>query len=92
MMRLTPDNRDNRELTSFLGSLGGSLPLVAHSIGQSIGSTGHFDRQHLSQIRRWQERFGSPGSSRRCDAIDGARLEIVARKPGAYDPPPLISV
>lgn len=54
----TPRYLDNQEVTRALHAVGQELPLVAHSIGQSIGSADHFDREHLAQIRRWYERFG----------------------------------
>jgi uncharacterized protein len=33
-------------------------PLVAHSVGLSIGSAGLFDRRHLAQMALWQHRYG----------------------------------
>jgi uncharacterized protein len=33
-------------------------PLIAHSVGLSIGSAGLFDRRHLAQMALWQQRYG----------------------------------
>jgi uncharacterized protein len=33
-------------------------PLIAHSIGMSIGSAGLFDEDYLAELARWQKRYG----------------------------------
>ncbi len=38
-------------------------PLVAHSIGLSIGSADRFEVEHLRQLRQWWQRFGFPWHS-----------------------------
>lgn len=38
-------------------------PVVAHSIGLSIGSADHFDLAHVAQMRRWCERLRFPWHS-----------------------------
>jgi uncharacterized protein len=40
-----------------------SRPIVAHSIGLSIGSADGFDRDHVTQMRRWWERLRFPWHS-----------------------------
>ena len=55
--RRRPRHVDDRDLASFLDDAGARLPLVAHSIGQSIGTADRFDRGHLEQIRRWHGRY-----------------------------------
>jgi len=37
-----------------------SLPVVLHGIGLSICSAGLFDREYLSQLARWRERYSCP--------------------------------
>lgn len=54
--RRRPRHVDNPELSAFVQSIRARLPLVAHSIGQSIGSADRFDRGHLEQMCRWHER------------------------------------
>jgi uncharacterized protein (UPF0276 family) len=51
----------HRELgpsVAALDRLAQRLPIVGHSIGLSIGSASLFDRGHLEQIARWQQRYG----------------------------------
>jgi len=38
-------------------------PVVPHSIGLSIGSAAHFDRDHVAQIERWRQRLDFPWHS-----------------------------
>jgi uncharacterized protein (UPF0276 family) len=54
---------DNPDLVSLLDTIQSQLPLVAHSIGQSIGSADRFNRGHLNQIVRWHQRYAFPWHS-----------------------------
>lgn len=56
--RRRPRYVDNPDLVELLDDMRSRLPLVGHSIGQSIGSADRFDRGHLEQMRRWHARFG----------------------------------
>jgi uncharacterized protein (UPF0276 family) len=48
---------DDADAVGFLAHLRMAMPMVAHSIGLSIGSAHLFDRDHVEQIARWHERF-----------------------------------
>ena len=51
----------HRELgpsVAALDMLAERVPIVCHSVGQSIGSASLFDTGHLEQIARWQRRYG----------------------------------
>src|SRR5882724_3224753 len=56
---------------AILDELAPRLPLVAHSVGLSIGSADLFDRVHVEQIVRWQQRYGFPWHS---DHLSFARV------------------
>lgn len=61
--RRRPRYRDHDEALATFMPIAGRLPVVAHSIGLSIGSAHRFDRAHVEQMRAWQARFGCPWHS-----------------------------
>jgi len=52
-----------RPTVAALDELAAHVPVIAHSIGLSIGSAGLFDTGHLDQVARWQRRYGFPWHS-----------------------------
>jgi uncharacterized protein len=53
----SPRYVDHHDIDAWLERVG--LPVVLHSIGMSIASVHHFDREHVDQIARWQRRLGA---------------------------------
>ena len=48
------------ELEAWVGvldRLSGRLPVVAHSIGLSLGTASSFDERYVDQLRRWHDRY-----------------------------------
>jgi uncharacterized protein (UPF0276 family) len=86
-----PDRyRDDPEATALLERLAESRPVVAHSIGLSIGSAHAFDREHVAQVRRWCERFRCPWHSdhlsyNRAEHGDGSEVNVGMTLPVAHD-------
>jgi uncharacterized protein len=58
-----PRHLDDEASIQTLTRLRGQRPLVAHSIGLSIGSAGGLDLAHLAQIHRWWQRWRFPWHS-----------------------------
>ena len=58
-----PRHLDDEASIQTLIRLRGQRPLIAHSIGLSIGSAGALDHAHLAQIQRWWQRFHFPWHS-----------------------------
>src|SRR5688572_20907744 len=52
--RRRPRYRDHDEALAALTPLAERMPVVAHSIGLSIGSAHRFDRAHIEQMRTWR--------------------------------------
>jgi uncharacterized protein (UPF0276 family) len=74
-----PRYRTTAEAESFLARLDERLPLVAHSIGLSVGSAHDFDWQHVEQMAAWHKRFRfSWHSDHLCfmKAMHGSRKEV----------------
>ena len=86
-----PDRyREDEEAHRVLTELLGSKPLVAHSIGLSIGSAEQLDVAHVAQIARWQERYGFPWHSdhlsfNRLEQPSGHSLDVGLTMPIPYD-------
>jgi uncharacterized protein (UPF0276 family) len=49
---------DDDEVVAFLASVADRLPLVAHSIGLSIGSAHRFREEHVAKIAQWHDTYG----------------------------------
>jgi len=64
--------REDPESQRVVAELLTRKPLVGHSIGLSIGSAEQFDRRHVAQIARWQQRYRFPWHS---DHLSFNRLE-----------------
>jgi len=54
---------DDAEGLATLLRVARGRPIVAHGIGMSIGSAGHFDRGHVAQVGRWNRELGFPWHS-----------------------------
>src|SRR5262245_50603563 len=59
----TPRYVDDTRGLAFLRQQRRLRPIVAHSIGASIGSATHFDTGHIRQMQRWCRRFRVPWHS-----------------------------
>ena len=55
--------RENAEAVRFLDTVAECRPLVAHSVGLSIGSAERLDRLYIEQLARWQARYHFPWMS-----------------------------
>lgn len=54
---------DDAEGLATLLRVARGRPIVAHGIGMSIGSAGHFDRGHVAQVGRWNQQLCFPWHS-----------------------------
>lgn len=64
--------RESVDAAPFLAEVTAARPVIAHSVGLSIGSGDPFDQEHVEQIAAWQERYGFPWHS---DHLSFNRLE-----------------
>jgi uncharacterized protein (UPF0276 family) len=64
--------RDDDEAVGLIEQVAATKPVIPHSIGLSIGSAHVFDREHVEQVSRWCDRFGSPWHS---DHLSYSRAE-----------------
>ena len=74
----------------FLERVAERRPLVAHSIGLSIGSAERFDTGHVAQIAAWQRRHGFPWHSdhlsfNRLEHPSGHSMDVGFTMPVPYD-------
>jgi uncharacterized protein len=53
----------NSEALDLLDRMAANSPVVAHSIGLSIGSAARFDEGHVAQIAEWGRRYNMPWHS-----------------------------
>ena len=60
---LSPRHLDDPDGIALLDRIRRDRPVVAHSIGLSIGSAHRFDIEHVEQMRKWCERFRFPWHS-----------------------------
>jgi uncharacterized protein len=67
----TPRYEENQNTQGFLEFLAKHKPIIAHSIGLSIGSADRFDRVHVAQIAKWQRQYHFPWHS---DHLSFSRL------------------
>lgn len=58
-----PRHLDDEAGLARMRELHARMPVVPHSIGLSIGSAAHFDRDHIAQIERWRGRLDFPWHS-----------------------------
>ena len=75
---------------AVLSRLAAGTPLVAHSVGLSIGSAEAFDVEHVRQIARWQRHYGFPWHSdhlsfNRLEQPSGHSLDVGLTMPVPYD-------
>ncbi len=66
------------------------MPIIAHSVGLSIGSADQFDLEHVAQIAHWQRKFGCPWHSdhlsfNRFEDPHGDTMEVGITLPVPYD-------
>jgi uncharacterized protein (UPF0276 family) len=59
----SPRHFDDPDGVALLDRIRRERPVVAHSIGLSIGSAHRFDVAHIEQIQRWHDRFHFPWHS-----------------------------
>jgi uncharacterized protein (UPF0276 family) len=55
---VTPRYVEHPGDVALLEELAKRYPLVAHGVGLSIASAGHFDVDHVAQVASWRRRFG----------------------------------
>jgi hypothetical protein len=85
-----PRYDENREAQMFLGKVARRKPLIAHSIGLSIGSSNWFDTEHVAQIAKWQRQYGFPWHSdhlsfNRLEHASGHAIDVGFTMPVPYD-------
>jgi uncharacterized protein (UPF0276 family) len=81
---------ENSAPLAFLERAASRLPLVAHSIGLTIGSADPLDTEHVAQVASWQARYHCPWHSdhlsfSRFDNLHGAPVDIGVTMPVPYD-------
>jgi uncharacterized protein (UPF0276 family) len=81
---------ENRDAVRFLDWVAERRPLVAHSVGMSIGSAGHFDTHYVAQLARWRERYHFPWLSEhlsfnRLPYQDAGVIDVGVTLPVPYD-------
>lgn len=74
----------------FLAELCTTKPIIAHSIGLSIGSAEQFDTEHVAQIAAWQQRYQFPWHSdhlsfNKLDDESGHAMNVGFTMPIPYD-------
>lgn len=62
-MDAAPRHLDDDAGLARMRALHARMPVVPHSIGLSIGSAAHFDRDHVAQIEAWRRRLDFPWHS-----------------------------
>lgn len=85
-----PRYEENRDAQVFLGQLARCKPLIAHSIGLSIGSSNRFDTEHVAQIAKWQRQYNFPWHSdhlsfNRLEHASGHSIDVGFTMPVPYD-------
>lgn len=85
-----PRYKENQDAQMFLGQLAERKPLIAHSIGLSIGSSNWFDAEHVTQIAKWQRQYGFPWHSdhlsfNRLEDTSGHFIDVGFTMPLPYD-------
>lgn len=87
----SPRFEDNPQAARYLAELSRRKPVIAHSVGLSIGSADWFDTEHVAQIARWQARYGWPWHSdhlsfnRLHGAESGHTIDVGFTMPVPYD-------
>lgn len=81
---------ENREAVRLLDWVAERRPVVAHSVGMSIGSAGHFDPHYVAQLARWRERYHFPWMSEhlsfsRLPYADAGAIDLGVMLPVPYD-------
>ena len=87
---LIPRYEENRDAQVFLRQLASYKPLIAHSIGLSIGSSNWFDTEHVAQIAKWQRQYNFPWHSdhlsfNRLEHASGHAIDVGFTMPVPYD-------
>lgn len=82
--------RENPDSKPFLDRVAEHKPIVAHSVGLSIGSADRFDTGHVGQIASWQRRYGFPWHSDhlsfiRLESPSGHSVDVGLTLPVPYD-------
>lgn len=85
-----PRYQEHVDTRDFLARVAERKPLIAHSIGLSIGSVDHFNRAHIEQIASWWQRYGFPWHSdhlsfNRLDHPTGHTMDVGFTMPVPYD-------
>ncbi|NMF63741.1 DUF692 domain-containing protein [Brasilonema octagenarum] len=85
-----PRYQENRKTQGFLEFLAKHKPIIAHSIGLSIGSADWFDRVHVAQIAKWQRQYHFPWHSdhlsfSRLAQASGHLIDVGLTMPVPYD-------
>jgi uncharacterized protein (UPF0276 family) len=89
-MGSAPRFRSIEEQVALMDWVAARRPVVAHSIGLSIGSAGLFDEEYVDELARWQRRYRFPWHSEhlsfaRVAGLDGADHHAAIALPVPYD-------
>jgi uncharacterized protein (UPF0276 family) len=82
--------RESADAAPFLARVAAAKPVIAHSVGLSIGSADAFDTEHVRQIASWHQRYGFPWHSdhlsfNRLEHASGHSIDIGVTMPVPYD-------
>lgn len=87
-----PERRyeEKRSGHDLLSRVAERRPIIAHSVGLSIGSADRFDAEHVEQIAAWQERYGFSWHSdhlsfNRLEHASGHAIDVGVTIPVPYD-------
>lgn len=85
-----PRYETNETMSDLLDWVRERMPIVAHSVGLSIGSADQFDREHVAQMGEWQRRYDCPWHSdhlsfNRFEDPHGDTIEVGITLPVPYD-------
>jgi hypothetical protein len=85
-----PRYEESPDVRAFLEQIIGCKPIIAHSIGLSIGSADRFDTEHVAQIKKWQQQYNFPWHSdhlsfNRLEHLSGSIIDVGFTMPVPYD-------
>lgn len=82
--------RESADAAPFLARVAEAKPVIAHSVGLSIGSADAFDTEHVGQIASWHQRYEFPWHSdhlsfNRLEHASGHSMDLGVTMPVPYD-------
>lgn len=85
---LQPRFKELEAWVELVDWLANRCPLIAHSIGLSIGTAGHFDLEYLEQMAYWHSRYDFPWHSEHLSFVNISGANSHIRNVGLAAPVP----